>query len=115
VVNDQVVGLLLLMTRPSYFSNLRHAEEVAWWVSPEYRTGRLGIKLLRAAQEWCSHSGVDVLQMSAPAGSSTGEFLRRDGFTFVEEMHLIRIQRADVAVREQDAGSDQRQPEDGGG
>lgn len=86
-----VVGMLIVAVTRNAISGEVVADELVWWVDPAHRRGRVGIDLLRAAQDWSRTSGVRVLKLCAPAGSTVGRFLSRVGFTEVETVYLQRL------------------------
>src|SRR5207237_2966117 len=67
---------------------LRYADEQAWWVGPEYRSGTLGPRLLRHVEAWARSEGLPVLAMVAPAGSTIGGFYERLGYHEVETKYV---------------------------
>jgi GNAT superfamily N-acetyltransferase len=82
----QVVGMIGVVLVPS--SPHPHVDEVAWYVSKDFRGGSLGPRLLAAAERWACTQGAGVLKMVAPVGSSVGEFLERRGYTAVETAYM---------------------------
>jgi GNAT superfamily N-acetyltransferase len=90
--DGQAVGLIACVVVPSYFSGELIADELAWYVAPESRTGaRVGIQLLAALEDWTSTRGAHVLKVGSPYGSSVGTFLERRDFEPVEVVHLKRL------------------------
>lgn len=87
----KTVGMLALYTLPHPLTGERTAEEIAWWVEPEHRVERIGVKLLRSGKDWARQVGVSCLRMNAPAGSTAGKLLEREGFTPVETAHVLRF------------------------
>lgn len=84
-------GMFCAYTMEHPFTGERMAEELAWWVEPEYRAGKVGIYLLRSAIEWARQIGVSCLRMNAPYGTRVGIILERHGFTPVETAHVLRF------------------------
>jgi len=87
----KTVGMLALYTIPHPLTGERTAEEIAWWVEPEHRSDRVGVKLLGAGIEWARQVGVSCLRMNAPAGSKVGIVLERHGFRPIETAHVLRF------------------------
>lgn len=58
-------GMLAFMVYPHYFSGEKTAIELAWWVEPEAR-GRLGLELLKYAENAARAMGAVSMQMIAP-------------------------------------------------
>lgn len=59
------------------------AEELCWWVDPDYRAGRAGLVLLTAFENWARGLGCSVVKMTAP-NQKTGHFYQRRGYFEVE-------------------------------
>lgn len=85
-----LVGFLALLALPHPIFGGVWLDEVAWWVDPEHRRGRIGITLLQAAEAWAVIKNCTVLKLASPAGSSVGRYLARRGYTRVEEVWLKR-------------------------
>lgn len=64
-IDKGIVGMLGLATYEHPVSGLLTATELFWWVEPAHR-GRVGLKLLRMAEDWALQVGADRLQMIAP-------------------------------------------------
>jgi hypothetical protein len=56
------IGFLALVALEHSLSGERYAEEVAWWVEPEYRSGTLGPRLLGARRDVGARSRLHVYQ-----------------------------------------------------
>lgn len=87
----RAAGMFCAYAMPHPFTGEQMAEELAWWVEPEYRSGRVGRKLLCDAMVWARQAGVGCLRMNAPAGSNVGLVLQRHGFVPVETAHVLRF------------------------
>lgn len=87
----RLVGMLAIVAIPHPMTGQIYAEEIAWWVEPDYRGGTLGPKMLRAAEDWATTNGANVIKMVAPAGSTVGSFYERIGYTPVETAFIKRI------------------------
>lgn len=87
-----LVGMICILVAGHPFTGQLYGDEVAWWVEPEYRTGRIGYNLLRTAEDWSRQNGLSVLKMVAPAGSpEVGTFYERVGFTLVESAYQKQL------------------------
>lgn len=87
----RAVGMLVLVALEHPYTGERFADELAWWVEPELRSGLVGPKLLRAGEAWAQAKKCAILKMIAPAGSRVGVYYRRLGYqevetTFVKEL-----------------------------
>jgi GNAT superfamily N-acetyltransferase len=83
-----MIGLVLVIDHP--LTGGKVVEELAWFVEPEHRKGRVGPLLLGAAEAWTTTNGANVLKMVAPWGSDVGRFLERRGYTAVETAYMKR-------------------------
>lgn len=90
-VNGRVVGMMgLTLVDDHPLTGGKVVEELAWYVEPEHRKGRVGPLLLGAAEAWTTTNGANVLKMVAPWGSDVGRFLERKGYTAVETAYMRR-------------------------
>lgn len=87
----QAAGMLALVVMPHPFSDTMYAEELAWWIAPAFRKGRLGIKLLDAAETWAAgNKSVSMVKLSAPT-DDVGRFLKRRGYDAIETHWIKRV------------------------
>lgn len=86
-----IVGMLAIVALPHPLAGGTVAEEIAWWVEPEYRGGTLGPKMLREAEDWATRNGAVMVKMVAPAGSTVGNFYERIGYEAVETAYIKPI------------------------
>lgn len=87
----ELVGMLAIVALPHPLTGRKYADEIAWWVEPEHRGGTLGPKMLRAAEDWATRNGANMVKMVAPAGSDVGSFYERIGYSVVETAYIKRI------------------------
>lgn len=87
----KLTGMLAIVVVPHPLTGRNYAEEIAWWVEPEHRIGRVGPNLLRSAEEWATTKGANMCKMVAPEGSSVGGFYERLGYQPVETAYLKRL------------------------
>lgn len=90
-VDGKAVGMLAIGPVAHPVSREIMASELAWWVEPAYRSGSIGPKLLRCAEDWTRQRGLSVLQMVAPAGSDVGNYYTRRGYTPIETVYQKRL------------------------
>ena len=86
-----LAGFLALVTLEHPISGERYADELAWWVNPESRSGSIGPRLLAAAEEFARTAGIGMLKMVAPAGTDVGRFYERLGYAAVETSYHKRL------------------------
>ncbi len=66
-----IQGFIVAVSTPLICS--RHSQmatEVGWWVEPEFRRGRMGIKLVQYMEDLCRKKGIKYLVMMAMESSS---------------------------------------------
>ena len=87
----RIVGFILGALAPLWFApRVTVAAELAWWVQPEHRNTRAGIKLLNAFEAWAEDHGARVVLMMdliVDGKATTGETLRRLNYHVVERVH----------------------------
>lgn len=75
-----LVGIIAAYETEHPFTGQRFGEEVAWYITPSYRGGTLWLRLLWHVEQWARQSGLTVLRMVAPAGSTVGKLFARRGY-----------------------------------
>jgi GNAT superfamily N-acetyltransferase len=61
---DKYVGMAGAMAYPFYFNKAHMtAQEMFWWVAPEFRGGVSAMKLLRALEWWAASKGCQSISM----------------------------------------------------
>lgn len=91
-LEGKLVGMVagFLMSNP--IDRSRWLDEVAWFVAPEHRKGRVGYYLLRSWEAIARQEGVDTLRMLAPAEHpEVGEFYYRRGYSHAEQVFVKRL------------------------
>lgn len=86
-IGTKLVGFAGALVIPFMFNrNVRTANEVAWWVTPPERTGRLAFDMLRALDKACASAGVVAVQLSHLPNSPQGvsDAYKRCGYTHSE-------------------------------
>lgn len=67
-VDGEAVGMVAGMVIPLYFNPAHlNAQELFWWVVPEYRKSSIGIKLLKKFEEWAMSKKAKTVQMGTVA------------------------------------------------
>ena len=84
--DGEAVGMVAFYVFPHFYSGEMMAGELIWWVEPEHRAGRVGLKLLRIMEELAKTLGCVKMQMIAP-NERIGELYRRLGYVWVEETY----------------------------
>lgn len=90
--DERFAGFIAAVCPAHPFTGQRYADEVAWWVEPEYRSGLTGPKLLRSLEDWARQNGCDLVKMVAPNGAiSVTGYLERVGYAPVETAYTKRL------------------------
>lgn len=82
------LGMIGVLTFRHPVSGEIVASEMFWWVEPEIRG--MGVRLLRAAEEWATMAGAKRMMMIAP-DDRVGDFYGRVGYDKVETTWMRRL------------------------
>lgn len=100
-----LVGMLGIWVVPHPLTGRPYAEDVVWWVEPEWRARLIGPRLLDAAEAWAAARGASLLKISAPVGdrapglpSSLGSFLELRRYVPVETAWMLPLAPAALAT-----------------
>jgi GNAT superfamily N-acetyltransferase len=74
--DGQVTGLFAFIAGPHFFDARLFAQELIWYVLPEYRAGGAALKLLWEAERVAKEMGVKFLQVTAPNADVEGLYGR---------------------------------------
>jgi GNAT superfamily N-acetyltransferase len=91
-----VIAAMIAVLGVTYDTNpcttAEYAEEQAWWVEPEYRSGTVGPRLLNHVREWARARGLAFLKMGAPQNApAVGAFYERLGGRPVETAFVFEL------------------------
>ena len=87
----ELVGLLALACLKHPVNQENYADELIWWVEPEWRRGTVGPKMLRYAERWARHKGCSMIKMVAPEGEGGPDldrFYKWNDYTALERAYL---------------------------
>lgn len=90
-VDGRLVGMLAVIVAPHPLTGVAYADEIVWWVEPEYRAGMIGPRLLHTTEKWARTKGVPSIRMVAPAGSQVGRFYEHRGYEPIETSYLREL------------------------
>lgn len=89
----KVIGSISGILHPLYLNpSVLMITENWWWVDPEYRDGRGGIKLEKELIRWGKEKGADKIIMStshSPKEESLKNYYIKMGYTYLES-HFIK-------------------------
>lgn len=85
----QPVGLLAFIFFPHYFSGEPTAQEVVFYIRPEFRAAKAigdspGLRLMQSAEDLAKKLGAKKIQFTAPAKTGVGILYERVGYKLVE-------------------------------
>lgn len=87
---DRLVGMIGLVLFPQPLSGELTAGEWFWWVEPDARRSRAGLKLLARAEAWAKEAGAAVIQMIAPNAEVERLYVAR-GYDRIEVSYQRRV------------------------
>jgi GNAT superfamily N-acetyltransferase len=91
----QLWGFIAFVALDHPISGELYAAEQAWWVEPAARRGRVGPKLLHAAEEWCRSRSIHMIQMVAPlelnGSCPVGDYYQVMGYRALETAFFKRL------------------------
>jgi GNAT superfamily N-acetyltransferase len=85
--NDKPVGVLAAAAEKNLFNHSRIACEVVWWLKPEYRRGRVAVKMLDAYEYWATRVGCQSAIVVDLLGN-LDTFYKRRGYERRETSYL---------------------------
>lgn len=85
--DDGPRGMLCAIVSRSPLAPVTVAEELVWWIDPEYR-GRSALAMLAAYEKWAVGMGCDRAAMVALAETKTASLYSRRGFRPAEMRHV---------------------------
>jgi GNAT superfamily N-acetyltransferase len=89
---SEVVGYLSGAKNYTMFSSQPMAIEIGWFMSPEYRGSKDGIKLLSKFEEWAKENECEVISMGDLAKvQDLGSLYNRRGFELYERTYIKEI------------------------
>lgn len=83
VKDGEVIGVAIAVAIEHWFSSDKYGADLCVYVKPEYRKGRVGIKLIEAMKEWAANNELKNLTLGNTAGiidDSYADLLERLGF-----------------------------------
>ena len=90
-----VLGMAGAMAYPCWFNNAHlTAQELFWWVEPEFRGGSMGAALKSGLEDWGCSKGCLTMEMGALEASRPGALARlykRDGYGPKEAIFCKRL------------------------
>ena len=90
---DQLVGILAGYIAPQFFTGVRLAQELFWYVAPEHRGSFASLKMLDLFEEWAKEKKVfGITMVSLAKGSdSVPRLYAKRGYVGIEAHHLLYL------------------------
>lgn len=93
--DDKPVGMVLGQVAEMLFSHETLAHELAWWVEPSHRGGKIAIKLLDAFEYWAKEVAkckrVQMSMVETENADRVGKLYTRRGYTLREKAYLKEL------------------------
>lgn len=92
-IAGKIVGMAGALAYPHYFNTAsKAAQELFWWVGPQYRGGSAGVRLLQALEAWAKALGCTTLTMIClPIDSPAERVYQRVGYRASERSYIKRL------------------------
>ena len=85
----KLVGYLIyVVARHPYDPQRVVADEINWYIHPDYRRGRNAIRFLRYAEDRLREDGVDAVTHHSTVGRDLGSFYERYGYRVMETLYV---------------------------
>lgn len=86
----ELIGMAGALSYPHYMNHAaRAAQELFWWVAPEFRGCTAGVRLLQALEVWAKDKGCATLTMIClPIDSPAEGIYARTGYRPVERSYI---------------------------
>lgn len=86
--NGILVGYFVVITRDHiHYKDHRFASNDILYLSPEYRRGRIGLNLIKFAEECIKQDGISVLVINTKCHKPFDSLLEYLGFTHIENIY----------------------------
>lgn len=93
--DDRIVGVIAMLAFPHPFKPSKVvAQELFWWVLPEYRQSGAGNAMLDEAERWSESVGAEAMIMVTMHGIGhefVGQFYQKKGYTPLEYSFVKRL------------------------
>jgi GNAT superfamily N-acetyltransferase len=69
--DSEFKGFIIMGINEHFFSSAKKAEDFCLYIDPEFRGGRLVLRLLEAAEKWCKENGAIDMTINHNTGINT--------------------------------------------
>ena len=83
----EVVGMFFRFVTPCFFSDVKQAVEIAWYVDPEHRGSRKALQMLEMYEQWAKEHDavcVNLVNLDVLRGDKIAKLYSRMGYKLVE-------------------------------
>ena len=89
-VGGKVVGMVGAVKYPHYTNSSCHvAQELFWWVRPEFRGGLTGVRLLMTVEQWAIETGCkSIVMICLPIDGPAESIYLRAGYRALERSYI---------------------------
>jgi len=95
LVNDaEVVGMLIALVTPCFFSDVSQAVEIAWYIDPDHRGTRVALKMINEYERWAKEAGAvctNMINLEVLNGDKVARMYNKRGYTLVENTFLKEL------------------------
>lgn len=89
---DDVCGLIFCAVTELYFSEIKTASEIVWWVHPDHRMKRGSLLLFQAYEFWANKVGAKfTCAVSTEGTTQLDKFYKRSGYSLYESTYVKQI------------------------
>ena len=92
--NTEVVGMFLCLITPCFFSDVKQAVDIAWYVDPKHRGSRKAIQMLEVYEEWAKERGAvctNLINLDVLRGDRVAKLYKRMGYKLVENTFIKEL------------------------
>ncbi len=92
--DTEVVGMFLCFVTPCFFSDVKQAVEIAWYVDPEYRGSKMAAKMLKIYEQWAKERDavcVNLVNLDVLRGVKVAKLYERMGYKMVENTFMKEL------------------------
>ena len=91
--DSELVGYIVFFVGPNlHYKDCLLATEDIYYLKPEYRKGRIGIKMFKFAEEYLKSIGINMIRYSTKTHLDNSRLFEYLGCNFIEKVFIKRIQ-----------------------
>lgn len=89
--DTEIVGMLVCFVTPCFFSDVKQAVEIVWYVTPEHRGSKKALQMLEHYEQWAKEQGavcVNLVNLEILRGDRVAKLYKRLGYHLVENTFM---------------------------